>query len=395
MSPRWQPARAQQGREKRQRHSSVGSIAPSDDSSARKKWDDRDVNENGNGRDFGGNSHYEHRLLIRMLMNARRTPISLSLDFKRPVSANTVPAGLFKTLTNGNGSRSREIFEQTSRTLLVDLHVLAISQQGITWLTNNPDRWDVHTFPQEPPHLDNSHRLEFRQYEEWLEAILVLWSPSWTTRGAKYGNDASDFQVKLAEVRVQYGTVQAEKYIMLERINSERDQLRAKANEIQAVTLPRGTPVASSRTMGAPSRSFAMLKTLDMGNESQQKRFLEADNLKGVFKADKQSLVSKGTGAPLRPVVFGGHIGPQFLRTGALDDLRRANEQFEQLADLVSQAPTNEPKMKELWRVHDCNRVLEDEYVALQHRYYLVHSRHHLPVHTNFRVGASTTTKHR
>ncbi|KAH9021894.1 hypothetical protein EDB85DRAFT_2278301 [Lactarius pseudohatsudake] len=35
-------------------------------------------------------------------MKARRAPIPL--DFKHPISTNTVPVGLFKGLANGNGS---------------------------------------------------------------------------------------------------------------------------------------------------------------------------------------------------------------------------------------------------------------------------------------------------
>ena len=51
------------------------------------------------------------------------------------------------------------------------------------------------------------------------------------------------------------------------------------------------------------------------------------------------------------------------------DDLRRRDEQLEQLAVLVSQAQTNERVMEELRCVSERSKVLESEYAALQHRY--------------------------
>ena len=51
------------------------------------------------------------------------------------------------------------------------------------------------------------------------------------------------------------------------------------------------------------------------------------------------------------------------------EDLRRTTEQLEHLSALVTQAQTNEPKLKELRRVRDLSKVLEGEYAALQRRY--------------------------
>jgi hypothetical protein len=63
----------------------------------------------------------KHELLILLSMNARRGPIPL--DFKHPVSTNTVPAGLFKAFANGgsgssndnNASAAKESIERTCR----------------------------------------------------------------------------------------------------------------------------------------------------------------------------------------------------------------------------------------------------------------------------------------
>ncbi|TFK47942.1 hypothetical protein OE88DRAFT_1664911 [Heliocybe sulcata] len=68
----------------------------------------------------------------------KRAPIPL--DFKHPVSTNTVPAGLFKALVNGNGEErtrravrsrlsSREIFDHLPRSSLDDTNVPSISRK--------------------------------------------------------------------------------------------------------------------------------------------------------------------------------------------------------------------------------------------------------------------------
>ena len=296
-----EPIRAQQGREKRQRRSSVGSIAASDvsgdgrvamtsfkfpqESPARKSAPpspaqrpgalnaaarpftlpglggitigaikealspdsdearDGDVDEDGDG-DIEGNVDDEHELPIPLSMKARRAPIPL--DFKHPVSTNTVPAGLFKALANGNGSSngnsnnpsiageaeeqrtrravrsrlsSREIFEHASRPSLDDLHVPSISHKASRGrLITDPGRWDVPIPLQEPPPpvrdrraslpvmssarssfsdvsvhpQDISRRLELQQYEERLEALLE--------------SKLDDFREEVRALRLEAGT---------------------------------------------------------------------------------------------------------------------------------------------------------------------------------------------
>ena len=165
----------------------------------------------------------EHELPVPLSMRARRAPIPL--DFKHPVSTNTVPAGLFKALANGGGNgsgssnntsapaetqessrrnvrsrlSSREIFEHVSRPSLDDLSVPAISQNVSRGrLVTDPGRWDPPPLLQEPsqsardrraslPAMASAHssfsdspvhppnvayRLELQQYEERLEALL-------------------------------------------------------------------------------------------------------------------------------------------------------------------------------------------------------------------------------
>jgi hypothetical protein len=61
----------------------------------------------------------EHKLPIPLSMKAHCAPIPL--DFKHPVSTNTVPAGLFKKLANGgsgngNGNKASAAKESEERT---------------------------------------------------------------------------------------------------------------------------------------------------------------------------------------------------------------------------------------------------------------------------------------
>lgn len=294
------PPRMQQGREKRQRRSSVGSMSPSEASDDGKKVmtsfkfpqesplrksapasptqrqgvqnasvrpltlpglggidigatqesalqeespvregpvngeGDEDAYADGEGEEGGD---LEHELPIPLSMKARRAPIPL--DFKHPVSTNTVPAGLFKALANGssNGSNpspakesedrqrgivrsrlsSREIFEHVSRPSLDDLCVPAISQNASRGrLVTEPGRWDL-ALLQEPPQQtrdrraslpamasvhssfsdtsgqpqDISRRLELQQYEERLEALLE--------------NKLNDFREEVRALRLEAG----------------------------------------------------------------------------------------------------------------------------------------------------------------------------------------------
>ena len=171
----------------------------------------------------GEESIEEHELPVPLSMRARRAPIPL--DFKHPISTNTVPAGLFKALANGSGNgsgnnnntsapaetqessrrtvrsrlSSREIFEHVSRPSLDDLCVPAISQNVSRGrLVTDPGGWDPPALLQElpqsapdrraslpamasahssfsdssvrPPNI--AYRLELQQYEERLEALL-------------------------------------------------------------------------------------------------------------------------------------------------------------------------------------------------------------------------------
>jgi len=182
---------------------------------------DRDAGEDAD-EEVEESGDMEHELPVPLSMKARRAPIPL--DFKHPVSTNTVPAGLFKALASGGGNNgngnsataaqeseersrrivrsrlsSREIFEHASRPSLDDLCVPAISQNASRGrLVTDPGRWDAPTMLQEPPQQapdrraslpamtstrssfsdtsdppqDTSRHLDLQRYEERLEALL-------------------------------------------------------------------------------------------------------------------------------------------------------------------------------------------------------------------------------
>ncbi|PIL29954.1 hypothetical protein GSI_07865 [Ganoderma sinense ZZ0214-1] len=140
----------------------------------------------------------------------KRAPIPL--DFKHPVSTNTVPAGLFKALVNNDDSErtrravrsrlsSRDIYEHTPRQSLDDLHVAPISHRigrGRLFTEparreESPERGDVFSVRRPrrsslPPRqrdedeesssdisvapMNLSRRIEMQQYEQRLEKLL-------------------------------------------------------------------------------------------------------------------------------------------------------------------------------------------------------------------------------
>ncbi|KZT24681.1 hypothetical protein NEOLEDRAFT_1093966 [Neolentinus lepideus HHB14362 ss-1] len=139
----------------------------------------------------------------------KRAPIPL--DFKHPVSTNTVPAGLFKALVNGNGEErtrravrsrlsSREIFDHVPRSSLDDTNVPSISRKiSRSRLATDPLRRDSMASSTEsiamrprrsslpalhsaagssfsgisiPPIANLSKRDDLDQYERRLEVLL-------------------------------------------------------------------------------------------------------------------------------------------------------------------------------------------------------------------------------
>ncbi|KAA1478536.1 hypothetical protein DENSPDRAFT_885971 [Dentipellis sp. KUC8613] len=101
----------------------------------------------------------DRELPVSPTMKAGRAPIPL--DFKHPVSTNTVPAGLFKALANGEDERtrrtarsrlsSREIFDHVSRPSLNDLNMPAISRSAAAASANARSR--MVTDPGRQPHF--------------------------------------------------------------------------------------------------------------------------------------------------------------------------------------------------------------------------------------------------
>ncbi|KAH9053719.1 hypothetical protein EDB87DRAFT_1690034 [Lactarius vividus] len=148
---------------------------------------------------------------------------------------------------------------------------------------------------------------------------------------------------------------EVESDIILERISSteaERDQLRAKLDEIQALMLLRAVDAATSqaRTMElkeALSQWSARLKRSDVTIENEQALVSKVHALEGQ-------------------ACFALHDEDAALE--ALTGLRKENDLLlEKLATLVLQAQTNEPELKELRHMRERTKMLETE-LAVQSR---------------------------
>ncbi|GJE94258.1 hypothetical protein PsYK624_104270 [Phanerochaete sordida] len=138
----------------------------------------------------------------------KRAPIPL--DFKHPVSTNTVPAGLFKSVINADNEErtrrqvrsrlsSRDVFEHSPRPSLDDLAVPSIAKRPNRRMFTDPGAWDpadeeedeelyspqVARRSSAPPRrgsisgsevsfgpVNVSRTIELRRYEQRLEALL-------------------------------------------------------------------------------------------------------------------------------------------------------------------------------------------------------------------------------
>ncbi|KAH9015083.1 hypothetical protein EDB85DRAFT_2212192 [Lactarius pseudohatsudake] len=118
--------------------------------------------------------------------------------------------------------------------------------------------------------------------------------------------------------------------------NSDPPAQPSEVDEIQALVLLRPANASTSQ-----------LKMSDVTIESQQERLLELE------KATRE------INRLLYPIAGQFHFAANHW-----EDLRRANEQLERLAVLLSQAQTNKPELKELRRVSERTKVLESEHIA-------------------------------
>jgi hypothetical protein len=96
------------------------------------------LNDNSTTKAEENEDNQTQDLNIPSAAKPKRAPIPL--DFKHPVSSNTVPAGLFKALVNSGDERtrravrsrlsSREIFDHLNRPSMDDIHVPPIAHQA-------------------------------------------------------------------------------------------------------------------------------------------------------------------------------------------------------------------------------------------------------------------------
>ncbi|KAH9015082.1 hypothetical protein EDB85DRAFT_2156972 [Lactarius pseudohatsudake] len=283
-------------------------------------------------------------------MKARR---AIPLDTEDPISTNTVPVGLFKALANGNGSSNGyssnasitgEVEDDGPATLFEATRAHAKSippvarqparpcSQCITWsrLYRRASLFVIST----PARCSRTHRSTRRTSHAGSSCIVLQ---QYKERMAASIKTAQLTHAELLAHTITKADANSEKDIILESISSaeaERDQLRAKVDEIQALMLLRSTNAATSQAL-----------VVELGELEKP--------LSQELNADKQALASKR-----RPVSLRGS-------GSAANGGRPARIP---LAALVSQAQTNEPELKELRRVSERTKVLESEHMALQRR---------------------------
>ncbi|KAH9021880.1 hypothetical protein EDB85DRAFT_2152065 [Lactarius pseudohatsudake] len=316
-----EPIRAQQGREKRpsQRCSSVGSIADSDESPAHKS-----------------------------------VPLSLA---QRQVTLN-VAAHPFTLPGLGGidiGAIKKAALQATSphpsRPSLDDLHLPAISHKAVHRIITNHGRWDVLTPlleppppPRFPPRDERACSLfsDTSQYEERFAAEPLALHQDVLSRlmGLPDSMAASIKAAQLTHAELLAHTVTKADFEEVQSMMATNSDLRvqladlrAKVDEIQAFLLLRATDAATSQA-----------RTMEALNAC-----LSWEKLDRELNADKQALVSKVHALEAQQVVLLSQPSERFHGR----DLRRANEQLEQLAALVSQVQMNEPELEDAQLAHE------------------------------------------
>ncbi|KAH8101585.1 hypothetical protein BXZ70DRAFT_906693 [Cristinia sonorae] len=160
----------------------------------------------------------------------KRAPIPL--DFKHPVSTNTVPAGLFKNLNNGDSEErtrrtvrsrlsSRDIFEHSPRQSLDDLNVPPISQRiSRNRLFTDPGFRDQNDSP-EPIDVFSSARRRTSM-------------PARHSAGSSVSEDEDDDDVSIAPMNLSRRVEMQQYEQRLERLLDEKmDAIRDALDEIK------------------------------------------------------------------------------------------------------------------------------------------------------------------
>ncbi|OBZ79888.1 hypothetical protein A0H81_00129 [Grifola frondosa] len=198
----------------------------------------------------------------------------------------------------------------------------------------------------------------------------------------------AELQVQLAKARGAHGQVRVEKDILIERLKTaedERDRLSAKVDTLQTSIAAKASEATATEARNAEleealARALERVKAADVQAQTAQERLSQLEKANHELGLEKQQLKSKVDSLNLRVTFVTREkesIGDELSvlrkqnedltsQQNHWDELRRASEQIQMLANLVGQADTEE--IQELRRIRDRSKVLEGEHAALQRR---------------------------
>ncbi|CCL98342.1 uncharacterized protein FIBRA_00336 [Fibroporia radiculosa] len=205
----------------------------------------------------------------------------------------------------------------------------------------------------------------------------------------------AEFQVQLAKARGAHGQVRVEKDLLADRISAveaERSRLLSKVESLQDSISARTTEAQTSEARNAEleealARALDRLKAADVQTQTDSARISQLESSNRELVSEKHQLKSQVDSLNLRAtfltsekdnvqeeLVAQRRINEELMsQQSHWDDLRRASEQIQVLANLVGQVDTEE--VKELRRIRDRSKALESDHAVLQRRLKEVESK--------------------
>ncbi|OCH88965.1 hypothetical protein OBBRIDRAFT_819908 [Obba rivulosa] len=279
----------------------------------------------------------------------KRAPIPL--DFKHPVSTNTVPAGLFKNLISANGEgeertrrgvrsrlSSRDIFEHSPQQSLDDFHVAPISHRiSRNRLFTEPAFRDGTMYDEGPrrsslpprrarsdslgsdisiPPVSLTRRLEMQQYEQRLEVLL---------------EDKVE-EIKRTLLEARDGAGQSANNVTESMLREVVSMFRAQLQELAARTLD------DSRMDARGEIDFDLLKGILDQNQAEARAMMRRDIVELMQarhnETDITQLVEELSGRTMNAVI--GATSSLAQRLQAVENTKPALERDSIVRDLMN-----------------------------------------------------------